>query len=49
VEPNDVTFIDKAGEELLRAMSREGMQFVAAMCMSSMCLIASEAIRICRE
>jgi hypothetical protein len=26
---NDVTFIDKRGERLLRAMSREGAQFIA--------------------
>jgi anti-anti-sigma regulatory factor len=29
VDLNDVTFIDKKGERLLRAMSREGAQFVA--------------------
>jgi anti-anti-sigma regulatory factor len=29
VDLNDVTFIDKSGEILLRAMSREGAQFTA--------------------
>jgi anti-anti-sigma regulatory factor len=29
VDLNDVTFIDKSGENLLRAMSREGAQFTA--------------------
>jgi hypothetical protein len=29
VELNDVTFIDKGAEKLLRAMSREGAQFIA--------------------
>jgi hypothetical protein len=29
VELNDVTFIDKGAEELLRTMSREGAQFIA--------------------
>jgi anti-anti-sigma regulatory factor len=29
VDLNDVTFIDKGGERLLRAMSRQGVQFVA--------------------
>lgn len=27
---NDVTFIDKGAEKLLRAMSREGAQFIAS-------------------
>ncbi len=29
VDLNDVTFIDKDAEKLLRAMSREGAQFIA--------------------
>jgi hypothetical protein len=29
VDLNDVTFIDKKGENLLRAMSKEGAQFLA--------------------
>jgi len=29
VDLNDVTFIDTSGENLLRAMSREGVQFTA--------------------
>jgi anti-anti-sigma regulatory factor len=29
VDLNDVTFIDKGAEKLLRAMSREGAQFIA--------------------
>jgi hypothetical protein len=29
VDLNDVTFIDEGGENLLRAMSREGAQFTA--------------------
>ena len=29
VDLNDVTFIDKKGERLLRAMSKEGVQFIA--------------------
>jgi len=30
VDLNDVTFIDKKGERLLRTMSKEGVQFVAS-------------------
>ena len=29
VDLNDVTFIDKKGERLLRAMSKQGAQFIA--------------------
>ena len=29
VDLNDVTFIDKKGERLLRTMSKEGVQFIA--------------------
>jgi hypothetical protein len=30
VDLNDVTFIDKKGERLLRAISKEGVQFIAS-------------------
>lgn len=46
VNLDDVTFIDKAGERMLRSMSKQGARFVAGDVYVQPCLIASAGSRL---